>query len=299
MLLLHAIRRKILVRWLREKINRDPHGLSRTRAFFAAIVPVVVFLLFWHVATTRFYVAPRIYPQPLDVWDEVLGILSGQSAAVGTSYEHAVATGQRVLSAFIIAMSLGTLAGVAMGRSKFLFDVLDGLLWVFLSIPSIIWAFILVVTIGIREVVPILALLGILLPVVAIQVAEGTKSLPAGIQELANSYKVFGFERLQHVYIPFLIPFIASSARVAFALGIRIIVVAEVVGLSRGVGFEMNYWYATVEMAPLVAWSILLATVGLVIDFTVFSPIERRATVWRGDNGTQKRRIPTALQSHQ
>lgn len=246
-------------------------------------LPLVGFVLVWHLATTVWLDAPRIYPPPTLVLEEAVRIFSGESAVVGTSYEHLFATLRRLATAFVIAMVTGTLIGVAAGRKKVVFDLIDSALWVFMSIPSVVWAFVLVVAIGISESVPVLALLGILGPVVTLQIAEGTRSMPSNLLELADSYKVRGVDRLRHLFIPYLVPYLAGSARVAFALGIRIIVVAEVVGLSRGIGFEMNYWYSTLVLAPLVAWSLILASIGLLVDNTVFKPLEKRATRWRDE----------------
>lgn len=270
----------------RRRRRRVTSGSDRTPIAVKALqigLPFVLFLIFWQLATTVWLDAPRIYAPPQAVWDEVVSIVSGESAVVGTSYEHFFATLRRLLSAFAIAMVLGTLLGVAAGRIRLVFDLIDSALWVFMAIPSIVWAFIFVVTIGISESVPVLALLGIIGPVVTIQIAEGTKSIPKNLIELADSFKIHGKDRFFHLFLPYLVPYLAGSARVAFAFSIRIIVVAEVVGLSRGIGFEMNYWYATLVLAPLVAWSVILATFGLIVDYAVFQPIERRATRWRGD----------------
>jgi NitT/TauT family transport system permease protein len=140
---------------------------------------------------------------------------------------------------------------------------------------------------GITDIVPIAAVSALLTPMIIVGVAEGAKSIPKDVLEMAESYKATTFQRVKDIYLPFLVPYLASSARTAFALGIKLIVVAEVIGLDNGIGFEIKYWYGRLFMGPIVAWGIVMIVIGLVVDYGIFGPIERRVSRWKGRPTTE------------
>jgi ABC-type nitrate/sulfonate/bicarbonate transport system permease component len=209
-------------------------------------------------------------------------VIARGEGVLGSTYLHIGATMFRLAAAFLISLVVGTTLGVIAGRVPLVFDFVDNLIWVFMAVPSVVWVFIFAVALGISQTVPIAAVSALLTPMVLVHVAEGAKSVPTDIDTMARSYKAGRWQRLRDIYIPFLVPYIISSARVAFALGIKLIVIAEVVGLSTGIGYEVKYWFDTLRMGPIVAWGLVMIAIGLVIDYTVFGPLERRASAWKG-----------------
>ncbi len=246
----------------------------------AVILPVVAAIGVWWAVTAALD-RERIFPTPPVVWDYLLVIFSGEGV-LGSTWVHIGATLYRLAAAFLLSLAVGTVLGVIAGRNRLVFDFVDNLIWVFMAVPSIVWVFIFAVALGISEAVPIVAVSALLTPMVLVHVAEGAKSVPAEIDTMARSYKAGRLQRLQDIYLPFLVPYIVSSARVSFALGIKLIVIAEVVGLSSGIGYELKYWFDTLQMGPIAAWGLVMIGIGLVIDYTVFGPLERRASAWKG-----------------
>src|SRR5690606_30268514 len=135
----------------------------------------------------------------------------------GSSYEHAWATLLRLVIAFAISFILGTVLGIMAGRRKVVFELLSNPAWTFMAVPSVVWAFIFAIAAGVGNVVPVLALMALLVPTVLVNVAEGAKALPYDILEMATSYRIMQGDRVRHIYLPFLAPYLASSARIAFS----------------------------------------------------------------------------------
>ncbi len=248
----------------------------------AATAPILIVILGWWLLTTTLD-RPRIFPSPAVIWSELVLILAG-SSELGNSYGHIAATMYRLSVAFASALVIGTLLGVVAGRVRAVFSLLENVVWICMAVPSIVWVFIFAVTFGLSDVVPIAAVAALLTPGVIINVAEGSKSIPSDILQMSASYKAGRWQRLIDVYLPFLVPYVASSARVAFALGIKLIVVAEVVGIPNGVGFEVKYWYDQLVMAPMIAWGIVMITIGFIVDHGLFGTIERRVGRWKGSS---------------
>lgn len=248
--------------------------------FLRALPLLIALVVAWYISTKVLFSQARLFPAPDDVWHSVVDILAGDGATQST-YAAIFATLKRLMAAFVISFFIGCALGVVAGRIPLFFEFISTPMWVGMAVPSIIWVFVLVVILGTGDSVPILALCLLLIPNVAVPVAEGSKAMSKQLSEMATAYHAERSQTLRDVYIPQLVPYFASAARVAFSLGVKVVVIAEVVGIEHGIGYELNYWFTAIQMAPVAAWGILLMAFGITVDKLLFSPLERRARRWQ------------------
>ncbi|HLU52577.1 MAG TPA: ABC transporter permease subunit [Acidimicrobiia bacterium] len=239
-------------------------------------IPMGVLVVVWWVVTDLVLQKPRIYPTPQLVAGELGRILSGESP-LGSTYAHAGATLARLLVAFLAAFVIGTVLGIVAGRVKSLFDFSNSLVWIGLAVPSVVWVFVFLVVFGIGDVVPVVALVVMLTTPVFLGSAEGAKAIDRELLEMAASYRADWRSRLRDLYLPAILPFMLANGRVAFALGIKVVIIAEVVGLPNGIGLLVKYWKDQLYMAPVVAWGVLLIVMGFVVDRWLFGYFEKRS----------------------
>lgn len=259
-------------------------GLDRLTAFVRYTLPIAGLVGVWWTVSAGLD-SPRIYPTPPDVFSELVRIASGDGP-FGSTYSEAWATLGRVLLAFSLAYVIGTVTGVLAGRKKWVFDFSTSLVWIAFAVPSVVWVFIFLIVFGISDVVPVLALVVLLSAPVFIGTAEGVKAVSQELIVMADSYRVRSFSRFTGLYLPSILPYLLANARVAFALGLKIVIVAEVIGLPNGIGLLVRYWSDRLYMAPVVAWAIIMIAFGLVVDRFVFGYFERRAQRWTSDQAT-------------
>ncbi len=250
-------------------------SMSRSRQLVLNAGPVVAGIGIWWAITNFVLVQQRLYPPPMLVVEEIVRILSNEGP-LGSTYVHAASTFFRLVVAWLLAFVIGTLLGVIAGRKRVVFDFLANPVWIAMAVPSVVWVFILLVLFGINNAVPIAALVLLLSAPVFLGTAEGVRAISKDHLEMCDSYKVHGWQRLIHFYLPSIASYMVANARVSFAYGIRIVLIAEVIGLPNGIGILVAYWSDTLFMAPIVAWGIILTAVGMVIDFAVFGPLQRR-----------------------
>ena len=244
---------------------------------------ILVAVAIWWLVTAFLLDNSRIYPTPPDVAEHLVTIIAGKDSApgLGSSYSNIWVTIYRLGIAFTLAFVTGSALGLIAGRIKPVFDFLDNIAWLVIAVPEVVWAFVLVVILGISDSVPITAVAVLLTGIVFINVAEGAKSFSNDLLEMADSFKVSLWQRIRDVYVPQAVPYLLGSARIAFTIGVKLIVIAEIVGLSRGVGFQISYWHSRIWVAPIVAWGIVLIVVALVVEYGVFTPLERRVQRWK------------------
>jgi NitT/TauT family transport system permease protein len=86
---------------------------------------------------------------------------------------------------------------------------------------------------------------------------------------------------LRKIVIPQLVPYILAALRYALGTAWKIATVVELIGLSSGVGYQLNYWFGLFNMTQVLAWTIAFTIVLLAIEFAILKPVEKWLTRWR------------------
>jgi NitT/TauT family transport system permease protein len=197
----------------------------------------------------------------------------------------------RVLVAFSVAYVLGTVFGLLAGRITDFYNFSTTIVWISFSVPSVVWVFIFLLVFGISNTVPVLALIVFLMAPVVLGTAEGIRAIPTELDEMANSYRASRRQRIFELMLPSILPYMIANARVAFAFGMKIVLIAEVIGLPDGIGLVVRYWSDRLYMAPVIAWGVIVVTIGFIIDMLIFRPIEKKAARWAGQDVNAMTRI--------
>ena len=71
------------------------------------------------------------------------------------------------------------------------------------------------------------------------------------------------------------------STEVGFGLGLKVSVVAEIFGVSTGIGYMMNFSRDTLRTDMVFVWALALIVIMLVVDKVIFEGLSRRVAAWR------------------
>jgi len=204
-----------------------------------------------------------------------------QALQSGELPEHLLVTLRRVLIAFALAMALGTLLGVWMGRSRLANALLDPLLVLFLNLPALVTIILLYVWFGLVEAAAVLAVVVNKVPNVAVTVREGARSLDPKLEQMARVYGFGHWQRIAHVWLPQLFPYLMAATRGGLALIWKIVLVVELLGRSDGIGFQLHMAFQVFDVASILAYSLAFIAVVQLIELALLQPLERRASAWR------------------
>lgn len=235
-------------------------------------LPVLV--LVWGVAALL--VDTPLLPSPAAVLRSFwLAVQSGELP------HHLLVTLRRVLISFGLAMALGAMLGVWMGRSRVANAVLDPLLVLFLNLPALVTIILLYVWFGLVEAAAVLAVVVNKVPNVAVTLREGARSLDPKLEQMARVYGFSHRQRVVDVWLPQLFPYLMAATRGGLALIWKIVLVVELLGRSDGVGFQLHMAFQVFDVASILAYSLAFIAVVQLIELLVLQPLERRATCWR------------------
>ena len=175
---------------------------SRWACWLALPVLVVV----WGVAALL--VDTPLLPSPAAVLRSFwLAVQSGELP------HHLLVTLRRVLISFGLAMALGAMLGVWMGRSRVANAVLDPLLVLFLNLPALVTIILLYVWFGLVEAAAVLAVVVNKVPNVAVTLREGARSLDPKLEQMARVYGFSHRQRVVDVWLPQLFPYLMAATR--------------------------------------------------------------------------------------
>ncbi len=228
------------------------------------------------------YVAARWWQNSLLPTPDAVFMLAWRELDNGQLPLHLSATLLRVAVSFLLAMVVGSVIGIVMGRSRVADQLLDPWLIVFLNIPALVIIILAYVWFGLEEMTAILAIAVNKIPNVVVTVREGARTLDKGYQEMARSFNIGRLKTLLYITLPQLLPFFAVAARSGIALIWKIVLVVELLGRSNGVGFQLHLYFQMFDVTGILAYSLSFILVMLVIEYGMLQPLERRTNRWRG-----------------
>ena len=187
----------------------------------------------------------------------------------------------RVAASFALAMVLGATLGVAMGRLPVLDRWLDAPVTVLLNLPALVTIVLIYIWFGLGEWQLVVAVALNKLPSTAITLREGARALSPEYAAMAQSFCVSRWSMLWDVVLPQLAPYLFAATRSGLALIWKIVLVAELLGRSDGVGFQVQVEFQLFDIAGILAYSAAFIAVVQAIEWGCLQPLERRISAWR------------------
>lgn len=204
-----------------------------------------------------------------------------QEATAGPLLHHLGVTLLRVAAAFFVAMIIGVVIGVVMGRSRRLDALFDSWLVLLLNLPALVVIVLAYVWFGLTEAAAIGAVAVNKIPTVAVTLREGARGLDPDLGDVARSFRIGRMANLRHIVLPQLYPFLLVAARSGLALVWKIVLVAELLGRSDGVGFAIQLYFQQFDVREILAYTIAFTAVVQAIEWGVLQPLETRSSRWR------------------
>lgn len=244
------------------------------RRFAPTFFVLVLFLILWYLVARR--TSPYVLPSPTTVFQQLATLFID-----GTVWTHVGATLYRVTAGFLLGTLLAVLLGLVASSSQISRQVLRDLSSILNATSVFVWIVLALIWFGLTDRAPIFTTLMITIPVLMSNVFEAIDNLDRRLLEMATVYRFTEIDRFLHITFPSVVPYLFAGMRVAFALGLRVSVVAEIFGVSTGVGYMMNFARDTLRTDAVFAWAAILIGMMLIIDNLLFSPLVRWLTRWR------------------
>ncbi len=241
----------------------------------ASILSLLALIVIWAFAAEL--AASRLLPPPTVVFTAIVSEIEN-----GALLRHLGITLLRVAASFILAMAIGAVVGLAMGRVEVVDKAFDGWLILLLNLPALVTIILFYVWFGLTEIAAICAVAVNKIPTVVVTVREGTRALNPDYLAVARVYNFGRWRTLRHVIAPQLTPYLVAAARSGLSLIWKIVLVVELLGRSDGVGFQLALFFQLFDVKMILAYTLAFVLVIQVLELAIMQPMERRASRWRG-----------------
>jgi NitT/TauT family transport system permease protein len=235
---------------------------------------LLALLVVWHVLA--YTLNSHNLPTPL-----IVGTAFWQGCISGQIPYHLGVTLLRLIASFSVAMLLGCMIGIALGRNKKLDAFFDNWLVIFLNIPALVTIILCYVWFGLTEAAAILAVVINKLPNVTVTIREGARALDQDLMEMAQCYRFGRRKTLRHVVWPQMYPYVMGATRSGLALVWKIILVVELLGRSNGIGYQLHLFFQLFDVANILAYTIAFIAVIQALEWLVLKPLDNQAQRWR------------------
>lgn len=223
------------------------------------------------------WVDDPILPRPSEVAEQVWAIVASGEAV--TNFAVSIA---KIAVGFAIAMVGGLVIGFMMGRSRFMTAYFSLPLFVLGNMPGLTYAVFGLLIFGVGAGGPIVVSALVALPFIAMNVAEGVRSVDGKLLAMCQAFERNRTDVLRHLYLPALTTFVFAGVRYGFAMAWKVEALTEVFGASSGVGFMIRKAYQEFQVADMLAWTTLFIVAMILIERGL-AHLEDRFFAWRKD----------------
>lgn len=218
----------------------------------------------------------RLFPGPIAVGAELWRL-----ASAGSLVADLAKTLVRASLGFVLAMAIGTVLGIVLGRMRWADRLFSAWLVVGLNLPAIVVAIVVYIWLGLTELALILAVVINKVPLVIATVREGVRSFSRDYDELALALRMPLGRRLRLIALPQLLPFLLAAARTGLSLIWKIVLVFEVLGSDGGIGYRISVMFQFFDITGILAYTAAFVGVVLAFEYGVLRVLERRLLRWR------------------
>jgi ABC-type nitrate/sulfonate/bicarbonate transport system permease component len=181
--------------------------------------------------------------------------------------------------AYFGACAAAVLVGLLMGRFVWVHGLLEPLVEVLRPLPKPALLPPLILFLGIDTSMKLTVVgLGVFFPVL-VNTVQGVRGTEPVLLDMARTFGQSRARQLLTVVLPAALPMVLAGMRVSLGLGLVLVVVAEMMAGTGGVGFLIVDMQRSFRVAEMYAWIVILAVLGWGLN-AVFVRLERRVTHW-------------------
>jgi ABC-type nitrate/sulfonate/bicarbonate transport system permease component len=244
------------------------------RLHLPTLVALALVLAVWGLLSRRY--GAYVLPAPGSIVTGFVEIVRD-----GEIWTHTAASLSRIAVGFGLAVLMSLLMGLSAFASRTARGIVNDLLAILNSTSVFVWIVISLIWFGLSNWAPIFTTLMITLPVVASNLVEGVASVDRRLLEMGDVYRLSGYQKFAAIVIPSTLPYLVAGMKVGFGLALKVSVVAEIFGVTSGIGYVMNYSREILATRMVFVWALVMVLIMVATDKLLFDTLGRRLARWR------------------
>ncbi|WP_411139686.1 ABC transporter permease [Streptomyces sp. x-80] len=248
----------------------------------ARILLLVGLLGLWEWLARAAVIDPFNFSMPSKIWDQITQ-WAVNGTPQGSLVEQVWYTLYEALLGWVIGVLAGVVLGIALGRVRFLADVLGPYIKVLNALPRIVLAPIFLIWFGLGPASKVASAVVLVFFPVFFNAFQGAREVDRNL--VANS-RILGASNRQvtlQVVIPSATSWIFTSLHVSFGFALIGAIVGEYIGATKGLGLLVSASQGTFNAAGVYAAMVILAVVALLAE-GLLAFLEKRLFRWKPDD---------------
>ena len=111
-------------------------------------------------------------------------------------------------------------------------------------------------------------------PLMFASALQGMLSIDRNLEEVMSVYKVRFDKRLYHLYWPHLLTHLLPAFNIAFAMGLKIAIMAELLGSPDGIGAQIGLARTMLETEVVMAYVVILLLIIYLVEYLLVEPLK-------------------------
>lgn len=259
---------------------REPSRGVRLRPHHISIATVAVLIAAWAVATRLQVVSPVFMPSPLAVARKFVAVsVDGSSNA--TLLQHTLASLWRVFAALALAIATAVPLGVLTGLNRTARAIADPLIEFYRPVPPLAYLPLIVIWCGIGEPSKILLIWLAIFAPLTIATQQGVRRVKASRLRGAQALGATRWQLIRYIIVPSAAPDVLTGIRISLGVGWSVLVAAELIAATRGLGFMIQSAAQFLETDVVVMGIVVIALIAAAFEWGL-RRLQKALVPWDG-----------------
>ncbi len=235
----------------------------------------IMLLLLWELGSRAGLIPERTLAAPLSVIATLLGMIQS-----GELLRNLLVSFRRAAIGLAIGVTIGTVLALVAGLSRSGDAAIDPVMQIKRTIPVVALSPLFIVWFGIGETPKIALIAFATIFPVYLNLYQGIRGIDVRLVDAARSFGLSQAELIRHLILPGALPSFLTGLRYALSIAVILLVIAEQINASSGLGFLINNARDFMRTDIIVVCLMVYAILGLGADLIVRA-VETRALAWR------------------
>lgn len=247
---------------------------NSTAHLILRISGILLLVLGWELVARHY--SGLVVASPLETLAAAVRLLSDSTFIL----RHFAVSLKRVGLALVFGLLVGGSLGLLAGFFNPFRLIIEPLRWMLMTIPGVVIVVVFMLWFGMGNLMVISITACTIAPVVYVNVSQAMGSVDRSLLEMAEVYRFPLSMKLRRIYAMTVAGPFFSAAVIAVGNGIRVVVLAEVLGANNGLGHCLAISRTNLDTPELYALALISMSIVGGIEFFLLKPLKEKY-LWR------------------
>ncbi|HLC69819.1 MAG TPA: ABC transporter substrate-binding protein [Patescibacteria group bacterium] len=244
-----------------EQKTRRHKTLDTWKKFIYPLLTFSFLFAAWELLSKIGILNSSLLPAPSEVW-----VATKEIWKSGDLIDNASASLYRVFSGFILAALTAIPLGLLIGTKKYVHFAFDPLIQIVRTISPISWIPLAILWFGIGNQPAIFIIFITAFFPILLSTALSIKNVDPILLKVGRNFGATNAQILRKIILPAIFPYLIIGLRIALGISWVIVVAAEMVGMSSGLGFMILDARNFLRLDLIISGMLIIGIIGFILD---------------------------------